>query len=103
MAKRDELDFEQPMTRELIDQVINGEMKLEKETEAYQLVLNYLTQMVEQGYVITEDPAKRYTIQEFMDMTYAYLDGYDDAMKVLELSMKSLSDLTNNSCSGQYP
>lgn len=103
MSKRDELDFEQPMTRELIDYVIDGEMKLEKETEEYQLALNYLTQMVEQGYVATEDPAKRYTIQEIMDMTFAYLDGYHDAMKVLELSMKNLSDLTNNSCSGQYP
>jgi hypothetical protein len=103
LAKRDELDFEQSMTRELIDYVIDGEMKLEKETEEYQLALNYLTQMVEQGYVITDDPAKRYTIQEIMDMTYAYLDGYHDAVKMLELSMKSLPNFTNNSCSGQYP
>jgi hypothetical protein len=103
VAKKDELDFEQPMTRELIDHVINGEMNIEKETEEYQLALNYLTQMVEQGYVVTEDPTKRYTIQEIMDMTYAYLDGYHDAMKVLELSMKTLADLTNNPCSGQHP
>jgi hypothetical protein len=86
------------MTRELIDYVIDGEMKLEKETEEYQLALNYLTQMVEQGYVATEDPAKRYTIQEIMDMTFAYLDGYHDAMKVLELSIQSPKGRAPRAC-----
>jgi hypothetical protein len=31
-----------------------------------------------------------------MDLTHAYLDGYNDAMKMLELSMKNLLDTTNN-------
>jgi len=52
--------------------------------------------MVEQGYIVTDDPAKRYTIQEMIDLTHAYLDGYNDAMKTLELSMKKLLDNTNN-------
>jgi hypothetical protein len=42
-----------------------------------------MTQMVEQGYIVTDDPAKRYIIQEMKDLTHAYLDGYNDAMKML--------------------
>ena len=54
-----------------------------------------MMQMVEHGYVITNNPAERYTIQEIMDMTYAYLDGYNDAMKSLEKSFKKLVESTN--------
>ena len=60
------------------------------------LALHYMTQMVEQGYAITDDPTKRYTIQEMIDLTYAYIDGYNDVMKMLELSMKKLLDNTDN-------
>jgi hypothetical protein len=54
-----------------------------------------MTQMVEQGYIVTDNPAERYTIQEIMDMTYAYLDGYNDAMKGLEKSFRKLIDSSN--------
>jgi hypothetical protein len=38
-----------------------------------------------------------------MDLTYAYLDGYNDAMKTLELSMKKLLYNTNNPFLDQHP
>jgi hypothetical protein len=95
MAKREKLDFNKPMTRELIIRVIDKEMGMKKQPEERELALNYLTQMVEQGYVVTDNPAERYTIQEIMDMTYAYLDGYNDAMKSMEKSFKKLIESTN--------
>jgi hypothetical protein len=95
MAKREKLDFNKPMTRELITRVIDKEMGMKKQAEERELALNYMTQMVEQGYVVTDNPAERYTIQEIMDMTYAYLDGYNDAMKSLEKSFRKLIDTTN--------
>ena len=96
MIKSNKLNFNQPMTRELINQVIDKEMAMEDQRAERELALNYMTQMVEQGYIITDDPAKRYTMQEMMDLTHAYLDGYNDAMKMLELSMKKLLDYTEN-------
>jgi len=96
MIKSNKLNFNQPMTRELINQVIDKEMAMEDQRAERELALNYMTQMVEQGYIITDDPAKRYTMQEMMDLTHAYLDGYNDAMKMLELSMKKLVDYTEN-------
>jgi hypothetical protein len=95
MAKREKLDFKKPMTRELIIRVIDKEMGMKKQPEERELALNYMTQMVEHGYVITDNPAERYTTQEIMDMTYAYLDGYNDAMKSLEKSFRKLVDNAN--------
>jgi hypothetical protein len=95
MVKQVKLDFNKPMTRELIIRVIDKEMGMKKRPEERGLALNYMTQMVEHGYVITNNPAERYTIQEIMDMTYAYLDGYNDAMKSLEKSFKKLVESTN--------
>ena len=95
MVKQAKLDFNKPMTRELIIRVIDKEMGMKKRPEEQELALNYMTQMVEHGYVITNNPAERYTIQEIMDMTYAYLDGYNDAMKSLEKSFKKLVESTN--------
>jgi hypothetical protein len=95
MAKQAKVDFRKPMTRELIVRVIDKEMGMKKQLEERELALNYMTQMVEHGYVVTENPAERYTIQEIMDMTYAYLDGYNDAMKTLEKSFKKLVESTN--------
>jgi hypothetical protein len=95
MAKQAKLDFNKPMTRELIIRIIDKEMGMKKRPEERDLALNYLTQMVEQGYVITNNPAERYTIQEIMDMTFAYLDGYKDAMKGLEKSFRKLIDSSN--------
>jgi hypothetical protein len=90
MPKRTKLDFNQPMTRELINRIIDKDMEMEKQPEERNLALHYMTQMVEQGYVITDDPEQRYTIQEIMDMTYAYLDGYHDAVKTLEMSLRKM-------------
>jgi hypothetical protein len=87
---RKKLDFTQPMTRELITRIIDKEMKLEEDKEGRVLALNYMTQMVEQGYVVTADPAQRYTIQETMDMTWAYMDGYNDAMNNIQSTMKKV-------------
>ena len=95
MAKQVKLDFNKPMTRELIIRIIDKEMGMKKQPAERELALNYMTQMVEHGYVVTENPAERYTIQEIMDMTYAYLDGYNDAMKSLEKSLKKLMENTN--------
>jgi hypothetical protein len=95
MAKREKLDFKKPMTRELIIRVIDKEMGMKKQPEERELALNYMTRMVEHGYVVTNNPAERYTIQETMDMTYAYLDGYNDAMKGLEKSFKKLLESSN--------
>jgi len=95
MVKQAKLDFNKPMTRELTIRVIDKEMGMKKRPEERELALNYMTQMVEHGYVITNNPAERYTIQEIMDMTYAYLDGYNDAMKSLEKSFKKLVESTN--------
>ncbi|MFY9814071.1 MAG: hypothetical protein WAK43_07970 [Dehalococcoidales bacterium] len=96
MVKPKKLNLSQPMTRDMINQVIDKEMELEDQPAERELALNYMTQMVEQGYIVTDDPAKRYTIQEMIDLTHAYLDGYNDAMKMLELSMRKLLDTTNN-------
>ena len=96
MVKPKKLNLNQPMTREMINHVIDKEMKMEDQPAERELALNYMTQMVEQGYVVTDDPAKRYTIQEMIDLTHAYLDGYNDAMKMLEMSMKKLLDKANN-------
>jgi len=95
MVKQAKLDFNKPMTRELTIRVIDKEMGMKKRPEERELALNYMTQMVEHGHVITNNPAERYTIQEIMDMTYAYLDGYNDAMKSLEKSFKKLVESTN--------
>jgi hypothetical protein len=95
MVKQAKLDFNKPMIRELIIRVIDKEMGMKKQPAERDLALNYMTQMVEQGYIITNNPAERYTIQEIMDMTYAYLDGYNDAMKSLEKSFKKLVESTN--------
>ena len=95
MVKQAKLDFNKPMTGELIIRVIDKEMGMKKRPEERELALNYMMQMVEHGYVITNNPAERYTIQEIMDMTYAYLDGYNDAMKSLEKSFKKLVESTN--------
>jgi hypothetical protein len=89
------LDFTQPMTRELITRIIDKEMKLADDPEGRALALNYMTQMVEQGYVVTQDLTQRYTIQETMDMTWAYMDGYNDAMKTLDLNMKKMMEKLN--------
>ena len=96
MVKPKKLNLSQPMTRNMVNQVIDKEMELEDQQPERELALNYMTQMVEQGYIVTDDPAKRYTIQEMIDLTHAYLDGYNDAMKMLELSMRKLLDTTNN-------
>jgi hypothetical protein len=90
MPKRTKLDFNQPMTRELINRIIDKEMEMEKQPEERKLALHYMTQMVEQGYVITDDPAQRYTVQEIMDLTYAYLDGYHDAMKGFTTTLRKM-------------
>ena len=90
MPKRSKLDFNQPMTKELINRIIDQEMEMGKQPEERKLALHYMTQMVEQGYAITDDPNKRYTIQEMMDMTYAYLDGYHDAVRGLGMSLKKM-------------
>jgi len=41
---------------------------------------------------------RRYNLEDIAaaGITHAYLDGYNDAMKMLELSMKKLLDTTNN-------
>jgi len=83
VVKPKKLNLSQPMTRDLINQVIDKEMKMEDQPAERELALNYMTQMVEQGYIVTDDPAKRYIIQEMKDLTHAYLDGYNDAMKML--------------------
>ena len=95
MARQAKLDFNKPMTRELIIRVIDKEIGMKKQPAERELALNYMTQMVEHGYIVTGNPAERYTIQEIMDMTYAYLDGYNDAMKSLEKSFKKLMESTN--------
>jgi hypothetical protein len=84
------------MTRNLINHVNDKEMEMKDQPAERELALNYMSQTVEQGYIITDDPAQRYTVREMMDLTHAYLDGYNDAMKMLELSMKNLLDTTNN-------
>jgi hypothetical protein len=96
MEKPKKLNLNQPMTREMINHIIDKEMEMEDQPAKRELALNYMTQMVEQGYVVTDDPTKRYTVQEMIDLTHAYLDGYNDAMKMLELSMKKLLDKANN-------
>jgi hypothetical protein len=96
MVKPKKLNLNQPMTREMINRVIDKEMEMEDQPAERELALNYMTQMVEQGYIVTDDPAKRYTMQEMIGLTHAYLDGYNDAMKTLELSIKKLLDTTNN-------
>ena len=96
MVRQAKLDLSKPMTRELIIRVIDKEMGMKKRPEERDFALNYLTQMVEQGYIVTEDPAQRYTIQEMMDMTFAYLDGYADAVKAIEKTMRKVFDATNN-------
>jgi hypothetical protein len=103
MVKQGKLKLTQPMTRELINQVIDKEMEMENQPSEKELAINYMSQMVDQGYIVTDDPAKRYTVQEMMDLTYAYLDGYNDAMKTLELSMKKLLYNTNNPFLDQHP
>lgn len=92
---RKKLDFTQPMTRELVTRLIDKEMKLEKDEEGRKLALNYMTQMVEHGYAVTDDPAQRYTVQETMDMTYAYLDGYNDAMQNIAGTMRKVMSKAN--------
>ncbi|MFZ1915099.1 MAG: hypothetical protein WAU55_08550 [Dehalococcoidales bacterium] len=96
MVKSKKLNLDQPMTRNLINHVNDKEMEMKDQPAERELALNYMSQMVEQGYIITDDPAQRYTVREMMDLTHAYLDGYNDAMKMLELSMKNLLDTTNN-------
>ncbi len=96
MVKPKKLNLNQPMTRDMINQLIDKEMEMGNQPAERELALNYMTQMVEQGYIVTDDPARRYTIQEMMDLTHAYLDGYNDAMKMLEMSMKKLLDKANN-------
>jgi hypothetical protein len=90
MPRRTKLDMSKPMTRELITRLIDKEMGMEKDPDGRALALNYMTQMVEHGYAVTDDPAQRYTIQETMDMTYAYLDGYNDAVKSLDMNFKKM-------------
>jgi hypothetical protein len=96
MVKSKKLNLDQPMTRNLINHVNDKEMEMKDQPAERELALNYMSQTVEQGYIITDDPAQRYTVREMMDLTHAYLDGYNDAMKMLELSMKNLLDTTNN-------
>ena len=96
MVKPKKMNLDQPQTMDLINQIIDKEMEMKDQPAERELALNYMTQMVEQGYVVTDDPAKRYTILEMMDLTHSYLDSYSDAMKMLELSMKKLLDTTNN-------
>jgi hypothetical protein len=67
MAKQHKLDFNRPMTRELIDRIINKEMEMDQRSEERELALNYMTQLVEQSYVVTDDPTRRYTMQELMN------------------------------------
>ena len=83
------LNLNQPMTRDLITLVIDKEMKIEDQAEMRDLAFNYMTLMVEQGYVFSKDPAKRYTIREMLDLTYAYLDNFNDAVKRWKLSTKT--------------
>ena len=96
MVKSSKLNLNQPMSRDLINRVVDKEMEMKDQPAERELALNYMTQMVEQGYIVTDDPAKRYTVQEMMDLTFAYSDGYNDAMKMLELSMKKMLESTNN-------
>jgi|GEM_PF-2517905 len=96
MVKSKKLNLDQPMTRNLINHVNDKEMEMKDQPAERELALNYMSQTVELGYIITDDPAQRYTVREMMDLTHAYLDGYNDAMKMLELSMKNLLDTTNN-------
>ena len=49
MDNQEGLDLNQPMTRELIDKLLDQEMELEKQPEERALALNYMKQMVEQG------------------------------------------------------
>jgi hypothetical protein len=86
MVKRNKLKLNQPMTRDLINPVIDKEMEMENQSAERELALNYMTQMMEQGFIVTDDPSERYTVQEMMDLTHANLDGHNDAMKMLELS-----------------
>ena len=90
MPRKAKLDMKQPMTRELITRLIDKEMGMEKDPDGRALALNYMTQMVEHGYAVTDDPTQRYTVQEIMDLSYAYLDGYNDAMKSLETNFKKM-------------
>jgi len=83
------LNLNQPMTRELVTLIIDKEMKIEDQAEMRDLAFNYMTLMVEQGYVFSKDPAKRYTIREMLDLTYAYLDNFNDAVTRWKLSTET--------------
>jgi hypothetical protein len=83
------LNLNQPMTRELITLVIEKEMKIEDQAEMRDLAFNYMTLMVEQSCVFSKDPAKRYTVREMLDLTCAYLDNFNDAVKRWKLSTKT--------------
>jgi len=85
------LNLNQPMTRELITSVINKEMGIENQPEKRDAAFNYMTLMVEQGYIFTNNPAKRYTAREMIDLTNAYLDNFDDAVMRWKLSTKIVS------------
>ena len=100
MDNQEGLDLNQPMTRELIDKLLDREMELEKQPEERALALNYMKQMVEQGYVVTEHPGERYTVHEIRDLTFAYLDGYHDAVKRLEVSLRKMFGDTDNPPTG---
>jgi len=83
------LNLNQPMTRDLITLVIDKEMKIEDQAEMRDLAFNYMTLMVEQSYVFSKDPAKRYTVREMLDLTYVYLDNFNDAVTRWKLSTKT--------------
>lgn len=51
MVAADKLNLNQPMTRELVTLIIDKEMKIEDQAEMRDLAFNYMTLMVEQGYV----------------------------------------------------
>ena len=89
MGVADKLNLNQPMTMELITLVIDKEMKIEDQAETRDLAFNYMTLMVEQSYVFSKDPAKRYTVREMLDLTYVYLDNFNDAVTRWKLSTKT--------------
>ena len=89
MIQEIKLNLNQPMTRELIALVIDKEMKIEDQAEMRELAFNYMTLMVEQDYIFSKDPAERYTVREMLDLTYTYLDNFNEAVTRLKLSAKT--------------
>ena len=59
MVAADKLNLNQPMTRELVTLIIDKEMKIEDQAEMRDLAFNYMTLMVEQGYVFSKGKCRQ--------------------------------------------